>query len=65
MTLLDLPFMSGVAAPAVLIVGEVARQANGETSKDLKGMLDPVLAFLSEQSERKNPGLNVEASSQS
>jgi uroporphyrin-III C-methyltransferase len=65
MTLLDLPFMSGVAAPAILIVGEVARQANGETSKRLNEILDPVLASLREQLERKNPGLNVEASSQS
>jgi uroporphyrin-III C-methyltransferase len=65
MTLLDLPFMSGVAAPAILIVGEVTRQADGVRSKDLSGILDPVLASLSEQPGIKNPGLNVEASSQS
>jgi uroporphyrin-III C-methyltransferase len=70
LALCDLPFVSGVTAPAILIVGEVARRAMGETSKDLSGILDPVLALLNKnpgirEPGIKNPGLNVESSSQS
>ncbi|HEY3768754.1 MAG TPA: uroporphyrinogen-III C-methyltransferase [Candidatus Angelobacter sp.] len=67
--LCDLPFVSGVTAPAILIVGEVARRAAGETTKELNRILDPVLASLNKNQEsgtsNKNPGLNVESSSQS
>jgi uroporphyrin-III C-methyltransferase len=65
LALCDLPFVSGVMAPAILIVGEVARRTADETSKDLKGILDPVLASFNQEQAIKNPGLNVEASSQS
>jgi uroporphyrin-III C-methyltransferase len=65
LALCDLPFVSGVTAPAILIVGEVARRTAGETSKDLKGILDPVMASLNDRAGIKNPGLNVESSSQS
>lgn len=39
MTLLDLPFAAGVAAPAVLIVGEVARPVSDETRQRLIGIV--------------------------
>ncbi|HWF02766.1 MAG TPA: uroporphyrinogen-III C-methyltransferase [Candidatus Angelobacter sp.] len=70
LALCDLPFVSGVTAPAILIVGEVARRATGETSKELNEILDPVLTSLNKnpgirEPGIKNPGLNVESSSQS
>jgi uroporphyrin-III C-methyltransferase len=70
LALCDLPFVSGVTAPAILIVGEVARRATGEINKDLGGILNPVLASLNKnpgirEPGIKNPGLNVESSSQS
>jgi len=44
MSLLDLPFAGGVAAPAILIVGEVARRVPGEQGIDAREFLPPVLA---------------------
>lgn len=50
LNLCDLPFVSGVTAPAILIVGEVARRPAGETSKDLNGIVNPVLALFNKRS---------------
>ncbi len=46
MALLDLPFAIGVAAPAVLIVGEVARGASEHASADLNGFIAATLVAL-------------------
>jgi uroporphyrin-III C-methyltransferase len=44
LVLRDLPFADGVAAPAILIVGEVTRVPADETSQDLEALLGPALA---------------------
>ena len=48
-----------VPAPAILIVGEVARRAAGETSKDFDGLLVSALAAL-----KDNPDVSVQISAQ-
>jgi uroporphyrin-III C-methyltransferase len=59
LALSELPFVSGIAAPAILIVGEVARLAPGETGKDLDEVLAPVSATLA---ERQEPGAGIHVS---
>lgn len=58
MTLHDLAFSRGAAAPAILIVGKVARRGVVESQEELNAMVVPALASLNEK-----PGLRVEASS--
>jgi uroporphyrin-III C-methyltransferase len=48
MALADLPFALGVAAPAILIVGEVARRAPGKTTAGRSNLLRPVVALVNE-----------------
>jgi uroporphyrin-III C-methyltransferase len=48
MSLLDLPFAGGVAAPAILIVGEVARRVPGEQGIDLREFLPEMTADYDE-----------------
>jgi uroporphyrin-III C-methyltransferase len=59
MTLHDLAFCRGAVAPAILIVGKVARRT-AESGEELDGMLVPVIASLNEK-----PGVSVEVSLQS
>jgi uroporphyrin-III C-methyltransferase len=58
--LCDLPFVSGVKAPAILIVGEVARRDHAATDANLNEVLASALSAMQEK-----PGVNVEARSQS
>jgi uroporphyrin-III C-methyltransferase len=60
MTLHDLAFAGGVAAPAILIVGKVAKRGAIEAQEELNAMLVPTLASLNEK-----PGVSVDSSSQS
>jgi uroporphyrin-III C-methyltransferase len=53
----DLPFAGPVDAPAVLIVGEVARRAASEAEKGLEGLDAPAIATLKE-----NPGVSIQVS---
>jgi uroporphyrin-III C-methyltransferase len=60
LNLSELPWTNGIQAPALLIVGEVARRRDAETSADADQVLASAFAALNEK-----PGINVEASSQS
>jgi len=50
MALYDLPFALGVAAPAILLVGEVARRVPEHTHKDVSDLIPNVLSALESES---------------
>jgi uroporphyrin-III C-methyltransferase len=50
MRLADLPFALGVAPPAILVVGEVARRTTAEDGKALDNLLCPALVLRNESS---------------
>jgi uroporphyrin-III C-methyltransferase len=60
LNLSELPWTNGVQAPALLIVGEVARRGDTEISADTNQALAQAFIALKEK-----PGVNIEASSQS
>ena len=60
LTLHELNSAKGIAAPAILIVGEVARQDFKDASNELEGVMHPM-----ERSLNDNSGIRIQASNQS
>lgn len=55
MVLLDLPFATGVAAPAVLIVGEVARRVSDETGQEAADLFGVASTIFN---KRRDPAIH-------
>lgn len=53
----EFPFAGHLEAPAILIVGEVARRTASDAEKDLDDLLAPAMATLKE-----NPGVSIQVS---